>query len=49
MTVIQVVSMFGLTHGELALCVFLFALILGAQWLPRLGERIGGRSGSKRG
>jgi hypothetical protein len=41
--------MFGLTRGELALCLFLFALILGAQWLPRLGERLGGRSGPRRG
>jgi hypothetical protein len=41
--------MFGLTRGELVLCLFLFALILGAQWLPRLAERIGGRTGSKRG
>lgn len=32
---------FGMTRGEIALVVFIFALIWGAQLLPRLGERVG--------
>ncbi len=35
--------MFALTHGELALVLFLFALIWGAGLLPRLGARLGVR------
>ncbi len=35
--------MFGLTGGELAMVLFLFALAWGAGLLPRLGERLGER------
>jgi Sec-independent protein translocase protein TatA len=35
--------MFGLTRGEVALIVFLFALVWGAGVLPRIGERLGER------
>jgi len=35
--------MFGLTRGELAMVVFLFALVWGAGLLPRLAEHIGTR------
>jgi Sec-independent protein translocase protein TatA len=35
--------MFALTHGELAMVLFLFALVWGAGLLPRLGERLGAR------
>jgi Sec-independent protein translocase protein TatA len=35
--------MFALTRGELAMIVFLFALVWGAGWLPRVGERLGER------
>jgi Sec-independent protein translocase protein TatA len=35
--------MFGMTSGEVALVAFLFALVWGAGWLPRLGERLGER------
>jgi|GEM_PF-2568017 len=41
--VIQVEAMFALTRGELAMVVFLFALIWGAGLLPRWGERLGAR------
>jgi hypothetical protein len=37
-----------MTRGELGLVLFLFALIWGAGLLPRLGERLGERWGSKR-
>ena len=33
--------MFAMTHGELAIVVFLFVLVWGAALLPRLGERLG--------
>lgn len=33
--------MFELTRGELAVVVFLFALVWGAVLLPRLGGRLG--------
>ncbi|MDP9001491.1 MAG: hypothetical protein M3O46_15425 [Myxococcota bacterium] len=33
--------MFALTPGELAIVLFLFALIWGAGLLPRLGARLG--------
>jgi hypothetical protein len=36
-------AMFALTHGELAIVTFLFALVWGAGLLPRLGERIAAR------
>ncbi len=32
---------FGMTHGEVALVVFIFALVYGAGHLPRLAERLG--------
>jgi hypothetical protein len=35
--------MFALSHGELAVVLFLFALVWGAGLLPRLGERLGAR------
>jgi hypothetical protein len=35
--------MFALTGGEVALVAFLFALVWGAGWLPRVGERLGER------
>jgi hypothetical protein len=35
--------MFSLTHGELAMVAFLFALVWGAGLLPRLGEWLGER------
>jgi Sec-independent protein translocase protein TatA len=37
--------MFALTGGELAMVVFIFALVWGAGLLPRLGERVGQRFG----
>jgi Sec-independent protein translocase protein TatA len=33
--------MFALTGGELAMVLFLFALVWGAGLLPRLAERLG--------
>src|ERR1700690_1245858 len=36
-------AMFALTHGELAMVLFLFALVWGAGLLPRLAERLGAR------
>ncbi len=33
--------MFALTRGELAIVVFIFALVWGASVLPRVGERVG--------
>jgi Sec-independent protein translocase protein TatA len=41
--------MFALTGGELAMVLFLFALVWGAGLLPRLGERLGERFGSRPG
>jgi len=35
--------MFDLTRGEVAMIVFLFALVWGAGWVPRVGERLGER------
>ncbi len=32
---------FGMTHGELGLVVFIFALVYGAQVVPKIGERVG--------
>jgi len=34
-------SMFALSHGELAIVIFIFALVWGAQALPRFAARIG--------
>ena len=36
--------MFALTRGDLAMVLFIFALVWGAGVLPRLGERLAGRS-----
>ncbi|HXX68139.1 MAG TPA: hypothetical protein VEK07_13195 [Polyangiaceae bacterium] len=33
--------MFALSHGELAIVIFIFALVWGAQALPRFAARIG--------
>ena len=42
--------MFELTRGELALVIFLFALVWIAGRVPRVGERLGGWiAGQKRG
>lgn len=42
--------MFGLSFGELALVVFLLAIILGAGKVPQIGESIGAFvSGYRRG
>jgi Sec-independent protein translocase protein TatA len=38
---IQRISMFAMTHGELAIVLFIFALVWGAVLLPRLGEHLG--------
>jgi Sec-independent protein translocase protein TatA len=40
--------MFALTHGELAMVLFLFALVWGAGLLPRLAARIGVRLAKSR-
>ncbi len=32
--------MFALSHGELAICVFIFLLVWGAGVLPKAGERL---------
>jgi Sec-independent protein translocase protein TatA len=32
--------MFALSHGELAICVFIFLLVWGAGVLPKVGERV---------
>lgn len=32
---------FGMTHGELGLVAFIFALVYGAQVVPKVGERVG--------
>jgi hypothetical protein len=31
---------FGFTYSELGLVVFIFALVYGAVWVPKIGERI---------
>ena len=31
----------GMTHGELGLVLFIFALVYGAQVVPKVGERVG--------
>jgi Sec-independent protein translocase protein TatA len=40
--------MFALTRGELAIATFIFALVWGARYLPRLGEQMGSRLNSRR-
>lgn len=39
---------FGMTRGEIALVLFIFALVLGAGILPRFGERVGAWMAKKR-
>ena len=39
--------MFGLTHGELILIVFIFALIYGAGLLPKVAARLSGKPEKK--
>ena len=41
-------TMFALTCGEVAMAVFIFALVWGAGFLPRLGEHLGARLRSRR-
>ncbi len=36
-----------MTRGEIILSLFIFALVMGAAILPRLGERVGGWLASK--
>ena len=38
----------GMTHGELGLVVFIFALVYGAQAVPKLAERAGAWLARKR-
>jgi Sec-independent protein translocase protein TatA len=40
--------LFGMTRGEIGLVIFIFALVLGAGILPRLGERAGAWLSRKR-
>lgn len=40
--------MFALSWGELAIVLFIFALVWSARVLPRLGERLGARFAGKR-
>jgi Sec-independent protein translocase protein TatA len=39
---------FGMTHGELGLVLFIFALVYGAQVVPKVGERVGAWLSRKR-
>jgi len=38
----------GMTHGELELVVFVFALIYVAQWVPKAGDWVGALLSRKR-
>ena len=40
--------MFALTRGEIAVAVFIFALVWGARFLPRLGEHLSIRMSHRR-
>jgi Sec-independent protein translocase protein TatA len=40
---------FGLTHGEIILVAFIFALVYGAGLLPKLAARLSGASRSSGG
>jgi Sec-independent protein translocase protein TatA len=40
--------MFALTRGEIAIAAFIFALVWGARFLPRLGEHLGVRLSHRR-
>jgi Sec-independent protein translocase protein TatA len=40
--------MFGMTGGEIAIVLFIFALVWGAGVLPRLGEYLGDQAAAKR-
>ena len=33
--------LFGMTRGEIGLVVFIFALVFGAGFVPRAGDRLG--------
>ena len=39
---------FGMSGGEIAIVLFIFALVWGAGLLPRLGEYLGGHLAAKR-
>jgi len=41
--------LFGMTRGEIGLVLFIFALVLGAGLLPKLGERAGAWLAKRRG
>jgi hypothetical protein len=41
--------MFALSRGELAIVLFIFALVWSSGFLPRLGEKLGERLADKRG
>jgi hypothetical protein len=38
----------GMTHGEAGLVGFVLVLVYAAQWVPKLGERIGALFSQKR-
>jgi hypothetical protein len=38
----------GMTHGELGLVLFIFALVYFAQFVPKLGSRAGAWLGRKK-
>jgi Sec-independent protein translocase protein TatA len=38
----------GMTHGELGLVLFVFAIVWVAGRVPRFGERVGGWLGARR-
>ena len=38
---------FGMTHGELGLVLFIFALVYSAQVVPKVGARVGAWLGRK--
>jgi len=37
----------GMTHGELGLVIFIFALVYSAQIVPKIGARVGASLGRK--
>jgi hypothetical protein len=39
--------MFGMTRGEIALTLFIFALVYAAGLLPKIGDFLGKRFGSE--
>jgi len=38
----------GMTHGEAGLVLFVLVLVYAAQWMPKLGERVGALLSRKR-